>query len=188
MKKNFLLLLLILPLIFLSGCGEDDDSNDGNVELAQGWHFPGRDCLACHNVDLASDKNLLIGVTLYKDNNITDVDDMNEVCGGEFVINFLDNFNGAIQVSSKDYEDVDSSGYQGKGNIFILSRKLDTLNGDFYIEIVEKTTNNPIAVSYTSHKISTAINDENQNSCNSCHRKDGKKAPIYAKNNSTLCK
>ena len=188
MKKWYLLGLLIVPFL-LTGCGSSDD--DSNIEIAEGWHFQGRDCLACHNVDLAEDKNLLVGGTLFIDKNISDVDDMSQNCGGDFVINFLDT-SYTTQISSTDYEDLDSNGYEGKGNIFILSRMLDTLNDNYIIQIVDRDTNKTLAQSgihsfnSTDYNISNSIDYSNRLSCNACHNGD-EESRIYVQLNQDLC-
>lgn len=189
MKKLYLLCLVIIPILF-TGCGFDEEEDD-NTLTAGGWHFQGRDCLACHNNDLGEDKKLLVAGTLFKSSNVTDVDDMNQSCGGEFVINFLDT-SYATQISSLDYEDLDSSGYQGKGNIFMLSRMIDTLNDNYYIQIADKNTNNILAFSgihnfnSDDYNISDSIDYSNRLSCNACHNGDTEPY-IYAQSNQNLC-
>ncbi len=191
MKRLYLLCLLVLPLLF-TGCDFQEDEESDDSEVVQGWHFQGRDCLACHNSDLGIDKNLLIAGTLFKNENVTDVDNLNESCGGELVVNFLDT-SFAIQVSSKDYEDLDSSGYNAKGNIFILSRMLDTLNGNYYIQIIEKNTNKTLASSGIhnfngeDYNISNPVNYSNRRSCNACHNGD-EQSHLYVQINQDLCK
>ena len=196
MRKWYLLFLIIVPLLFM-GCesegDDDDDDDDHSTEVVQGWHFQGRDCLSCHNIDLNTDKKLLTAGTLYKSATVTDVDDMSQVCGGDFVLNFLDS-SYATQVSSKFYEDDDSKGYKGKGNVFILSRKLDTLNGDYFVQIIEKNTNKTLAISEKLHKfsasgysLSSSADNNNRNACNACHKNGGDATPLYVQVNKDLC-
>ncbi|MBU0720906.1 hypothetical protein KJ877_06145 [bacterium] len=195
MKKTILFLLLLSTALFLSGCGEEEEGEEqsSTVSGVQGWHFQGRDCLACHNVDLQEEKNLLFGGTLYKDQNITDQDDLNNVCGGKQIINLYDSgFN--LTYSSKDYEDLDSKGYKGKGNIFILKRMLYSVSpGDYYVQITDENAN-VLAVSTQTHAFSSLPYDINNSadinnrvSCNSCHIKGGVQAPLFAQINKNLC-
>jgi len=185
MKNIYLLWLVILPLFFI-GCSDEE-----NTEVTQGWHFQGRDCLACHNSDLGLDKKLLIGGTLFKNSSVTDVNDLNQSCGGEFVINFLDT-SYTTQISSKDYEDLDSDGYKGKGNLFMLSRKIDTLNDNYYIQIMDKNTSKVLALSgihsfnADDYNISKPVDYSNRLSCNSCHNGDTI-SHVYVQANRDLC-
>lgn len=176
--KLYLIFLIILPIVF-TGCGEDEKPS---LDVPQGWHYQGRDCLGCHNVDLENNKHLLVGGTLYKNSTVTDGNDLSQVCGGEFVIEFFDTVP-SLQISSVDYEDLNSSGYQGKGNMFILSRKLDTLSLNYFIRISDR--NNNVLVSSTLHQfnssdynINSSTNLNNTLSCNSCHRLGGIRQPI----------
>jgi len=195
--KKYLKFLLIFPLVlFLSACGEDEgeENDDSSVASKQGWHFQGRDCLACHNVDLNEDKHLLVAGTLYKSQSVSNQDDLNNVCGGDFVINFLD-AGSNIVYSSKDYEDLNSKGYEAKGNLFILRRRLSQLTAQtFYAQIADKN-GTVFAVSNYSHAFTTADYDinnpadfANRVSCNSCHIKGGVTSPLYVQANVSKCK
>ena len=195
--KKYLKLLLILPLtLLLSACSEDEgeESEDSNTTIVQGWHFQGRDCLACHNVDLNEDKHLLVAGTLYKSASVSDQDDLNNVCGGEFVVKFLDE-NWNTVYNSQDYEDPNSKGYEAKGNLFILRRTLSTLSAEtFSIQIADKN-GTVFAVSNYSHDFSAADYDidkaadfANRVSCNSCHIKGGVTSPLYVQANVSKCK
>ena len=196
MNKYFTLFLILPLTLFLSACSEDEggDSEGTTTTTAQGWHFQGRDCLACHNVDLNEDKHLLVGGTLYKSSTVSNQDDLNNVCGGDFVINFLDG-NWNTIYSSKDYEDVNSKGYKAKGNLFILRRTLSQLTANtFHIQITDKS-GTVFAVSNYTHNFTTADYDinnpadsQNRVSCNSCHIKGGFTAPLYVQANVNKCK
>ena len=108
MKKYLTFLLSFSLILFLNGCGEDEEGEEsGSVSTTQGWHFSGRDCLACHNVDLGEDKSLLVGGTVYKSKVIQDQDDLTEMCGGDIVLNLYDGASPLNLIySSKDYKDV----------------------------------------------------------------------------------
>jgi len=196
MKREILYSVLALILTFtLSGCGEDEGGESGSstATVAQGWHFQGRDCLACHNSDLNPNKHLLFGGTFYKDSSVNNQDDINNVCGGEFVVNFLDNKFNTVY-SSKDYKDASSKGYKGKGNLFILQRKLRLLTAGIYHVQITDTNGNVMATSGYSHSVSSGdydINNPTDNanriSCNACHIRGGVRDPIYVQNNNNLC-
>ena len=196
MKLLSLSLLFLLAFI-LNGCGEDEGGEEGDSTTAsskQGWHFQGRDCQACHNVDLGSDKHLLIGGTLYKSSTVSNQDDIANTCGGEYLVKFLDN-NGNTIYNSNDYKDVNSKGYKGKGNIFILQRKLRLLSAGTYYAQITDPNNSVMAISGYSHSFTSQDYDmnnpsdyANRLSCNSCHRNGGPQAPLYVQQNQSLCK
>jgi len=199
MKRNFLYSILVIALTFtLSGCGEDEEEGSSSTAaVTQGWHFPGRDCLACHNVDLNPDKHLLFGGTLYKSSTVTNQDDLNNVCGGDFVINFLDT---AFQpvYSSKNYIDTNSKGNKGKGNLFILQRKLRLLTaGSYYVQVTDVNGSVMAVTSGATHKftsqdydINNPVDFGNRLACNSCHINGGSQAPLFVNSlaNLNLCK
>ena len=200
MKKSLNILFISAMMIFMAGCGEEDESGEATVatsssEVVQGWHFQGRDCLACHNVDLQESKHLLFGGTLYKEKSVVNQDDLNNVCGGDYIINYLDN-NSNIVYSSKDYIDVNSKGNKGKGNLFILKRELPLISWGSYT--IEVTTQDGTTMaksgpthSFTSqgYDINTPVDYANRVSCNACHIKGGEQPPIYVNftANQTLC-
>ncbi|MBU1657533.1 hypothetical protein KKG72_00590 [bacterium] len=193
--KFYTLIFYIAVSFFLTGCGEESEEGS-ETAAASGWHFQGRDCLACHNVDLNTQKNLLLGGTLFKNVGVTDNDDLSQSCGGDFVVEFLD-ASYATQISSNDFEDLNSKGYQGKGNIFMLSRMLNSLNADYYIRIKDRNTSLTIAQSTTLHSFSAqdynsnnSTDVSNRNACNACHQKVGQSGaagPMYANINSNSC-
>jgi len=192
MKKNLKLLLMLSLVLLMSACGGGNGSSIATGK--QGWHFQGRDCLACHNVDLTENEHLLVAGTFYKDKNVSNQDDLSNVCGGNFVINFLDSGFNTIY-SSKDYIDVNSKGYNGKGNLFILRRTLSQLSAQtFYVQIADES-GLVFGVSNFTHNFTTAdydinsrIKTSNRISCNSCHTKDGFTSPLYAQMNADKCK
>ncbi len=195
MRKKIIFLFIVTLSLIVSGCGEDEGSatNESNT-TAQGWHFQGRDCLACHNVDLQDSEHLLVGGTLYKSASVSNQDDLNNVCGGDFVINFLDGGGNIIQ-SSKDYEDVNSKGYKGKGNLFILRRKLVQFSqSTYHIQIADKNgvilANSGYTHNFTTadYDINNPADPANRVSCNSCHIKGGYTAPLYVQQNPLVCK
>ena len=198
MRKKIIFLFIVTLSLIVSGCGEDEGSatNESNT-TAQGWHFQGRDCLACHNVDLQDSEHLLVGGTLYKDQNVSNQDDINNVCGGEIVVNFYDPNNLLTPIySSADFKDVNSKGYKGKGNLFILQRELGVLSsGDYFIELT--TTSGAVLADKYRHTFSSQpydINNPsdwgNRVSCNACHssQQHAKAYPLYVTSSVSLCK
>ena len=201
MKKYIVYLLLTLFALTLSGCGEEEEGGEGDATSSastQGWHFQGRDCLACHNVDLQQEKYLLVAGTLYKSSSISDQEDFNSMCGGEIVVNFYDTNNPANLIySSTNYKDANSKGYKGKGNLFILQRKLGIISSqDYYIELA--TPNNEVLADKYLHRfsaqpydINNPADNANQLSCNACHSSQttSKALPLYVKSSAvSLCK
>ena len=194
--QKYIYSLLLVSLFLLSGCEGEEGENESGEEsaTAQGWHFQGRDCLACHNFDLAVDKHLLFGGTVYKDTHVTNQDDINNVCGGELLVNFLDATTNALVYSSKDYKDSSSKGYKGKGNIFVLQRRLRLMTAGTYRVQITDVNGNVMAVSGPSHKltsqdydINNSDDDNNRLSCNSCHVRGGKTDPLFVQANQNLC-
>lgn len=176
--RVFGLAVVIWAALFFTGCGEEG-AGSASATVASGSHFQGRDCLACHNIDLQQERHLLVGGTLFKDANVSDVNDLSQSCGGDFVVDFLVDPLDTTPIASIDYEDLNSKGYRGKGNIFILSRLLATLNGDYYIRIKERDTNRTMAQSglhtFTAgdYNINNSTDLSNRNSCNACHQQVG---------------
>ncbi|UCN00410.1 hypothetical protein LCX93_00415 [Sulfurimonas sp. SWIR-19] len=192
--KYWIMAVIIPVTLFLNGCGEDDGGEE-NTTTASGWHFQGRDCLACHNVDLGIDKHLVFGGTLFKSYNTTDIDDLNQVCDADLAVEFLDNnFNTVYSTAS--YYDENSKGNKGRGNIFLLDRLFNaTLNGSYTVRIIERVSGRTMAQSrQASHNFSggeysidNPQNFSNRLSCNACH--NGKTTDfLNASINADLCK
>lgn len=178
-------------LLTLSACSE----NENLVSTESGLHFQGRDCLSCHNVDLAKDKHLVVGGTLFKSAVVNDADAIENSCNTQMDIEFLDNaFN--VVYSSADYYDEDSRGNQGRGNIFLLDRLFNSsLNGSYTVRIVDRETGLNMSQSASAshsfsggeYQLSAQEDNANRLSCNSCHNGEVT-APLYAKFNQDLCK
>jgi len=197
MKKSLFYILAFGIIMLIAGCGDDSSENEADsttARTAQGWHFQGRDCLACHNVDLQDQKNLLFGGTVYKDSTVTNKDDLNNVCGGDLIVNFIDSSTIATTYSSTNYVDPNSKGNKGKGNIFILKRLLSSSYGSFYIQITDKN-GTVLATSTTPHNFNAQTYDinhpldlNNRISCNACHTEGGVGLhPLYTQINKNLC-
>ncbi len=190
--NKLLSLALLTTLVFLSGCSENE-GDEGATSTVQGWHQQGRDCLACHNVDLNPDKHLLYGGTLYKQAIFADQNDLTKMCGGKLIVNFYNSSTGVLEYSSADYEDPNSKGYDAKGNIFILQRELRLLTADNYNVQITTANGTQLAIG-TNHRFNSAdydigqpIDYQNRLSCNSCHSKTGTVDPLNAGSNSSLC-
>ena len=188
MKLYKLTFYILIPFLFM-GCGEDESVADDET----GWHFQGRDCLACHNVDLGVDKNLVLGGSVFKSAGVTDFEDIENACDADLAIEFI-NEDYSVAYSSADYYDGDSKGYKGRGNVFLLDRLFNSsLNGGYKIRIVDRLTGVSVAQSSTIHDFSGAEFDidnaddtNNRISCNACHGVST--APMYVQYNETLCK
>ncbi|RMD46900.1 MAG: hypothetical protein D6834_01740 [Aquificota bacterium] len=202
------LLLLVIPvfLISITSCGEGGGSeggeagttNPGATQVSkQGFHMPGRDCLACHNYDLQNVRHLTIGGTVFKSQNIKDINNVNNLCGGNLKIVLMDASNPSNTIDSNNYKDPNSKGYKGKGNVFILSRKLPNIQGSYYVQITDEN-GKVIAVSTLPHNFTSGYYDItnpadtlNRYSCNACHSvnpKGGAPGVIYPNANANLCK
>ncbi|MCD6260141.1 MAG: hypothetical protein J7J31_11135 [Helicobacteraceae bacterium] len=181
----FKIILGSIAALFISACGSEEVSGVG-------WHFNGRDCLACHNSDLGEEKHLVIAGTLYKNKDVTDTDDLTNVCNADLVFHLTD-LSGNIVYSSASYTDRDSKGYRGAGNIFLLDRLFDqNLNGTYHVRIAERTTNRVLAVglnhpfSGVEYTPKNSQDDSNRLSCNACHGKAGTQDPLYVQFSANL--
>ncbi|MCJ7764389.1 MAG: hypothetical protein MUP09_00395 [Thiovulaceae bacterium] len=191
MRRLYTLLPVIFSLLF-AGCGDTGTGQNSVSSKAQGWHFQGRDCLACHNIDMQGERHLLVAGTLFKSEYVNDQDDLSESCGGNLIVNF-ENTTTRTVTSSADYADSGSKGNNGKGNLFILQRLLRKLEGDYIIQITD-SSGNELASSDHAHQfnggaysVGGAIDGANRRSCNACHQaSDG--TQIYVQSNTALCK
>lgn len=187
-KKGIRLFVVLMFTVISAACGTKSGDADS------GWHFQGRDCLSCHNVDLAADRHLTIGGTVFLSPDAGDIDDLSNVCNGSLRIQLLDTDSNVIY-DSINYDDPGSKGYKGKGNIFILKRKLASLQGYYYINIVS-ADGTTIAQSgmhtFTSSFDKTNPADmSNRYSCNACHSTtpvNGAPGLIYAAVYTDKCK
>jgi len=199
--KFYRLVFFIAVLFLFTGCGEDEEgeesegSSSATTSSTRGWHFEGRDCLACHNVDLGQDKHLSVAGTLFKSASVSDVDDLANSCNADIAIEFLDSSFNKVY-STADYYDANSKGNKGQGNIFLLDRLFNaTLNGAYTVRIVDRLTGlsmaqsnaNTHSFSGAEYSISSAEDFSNRLSCNACHN-GGTTSPLYVQSNSSLCK
>ena len=183
MRKFLTLILLFGTALGVVSCGglevEEEEEEDYEEETlqSQGWHFQGRNCLACHNVDLKGEKHLLVAGTLFRSSNVGNPDDMASVCEGELYIQLLDSSYNVVY-DSRNYRDPNSKGYKGKGNLFILKRLLSDITGEYYLRIID-SNGTTLAQSTTLHTFTSIFGfDPRQNpadasnrfSCNACHR------------------
>lgn len=182
-------LLMLIAMVFLvAGCESEEGEGSGTTALSasdRGWHFSGRDCLACHNNDLGTEKHLVVAGTLYKDENVQDTDNVANTCNADLIINLTD-AGGNIVYSSANYTDPDSKGYKGSGNIFLLDRLFGiSLNGTYHVQIAERGTNRVLAVgmnhafSGAEYSMQNPQDLSNRLSCNACHRIGGSEDPLY---------
>ncbi len=203
--KLLKLLLLLLSAIVLVACGgEEEGEEEGNevsVVEKQGWHFQGRNCLGCHNVDFKPERHLLLAGTVFKTATAGNPDDMAQVCGGELYIQLLDSsYN--IVYDSRNYRDPNSKGYRGKGNVFILKRLLSDITpyGGYYVRVITKD-GTTLAQSLTQHLFNgissydprgNPADANNRFSCNTCHAypnpQGGAPGYLYPQFNANLCK
>lgn len=188
--RYYKLIFYIATLFLFSACAE----NESISTEATGWHYQGRDCLACHNIDLEVDKHLVIAGTMFKEPFVNDVDDLTNTCDLDMALEFL-NTDYSIAYSTSEYYDVNSSGNKGRGNIFLLERLFNkTINGSYYIRVIDRVNGSTMAQSTTVHDfsgaeytISSAEDFANRLSCNACHN-GGVTAPLFVQFNTTLCK
>lgn len=190
-KKIGIFAGMLACLAVITACGGLGSDVTGT---AIGWHFQGIDCLSCHNVDLISQKHQLVAGTLFKNTVISDTYDLSNVCNVPLRVQFLD-FNFRVKLDSRDYEDSASRGYRGMGNLFILMRMLDTLQGSYFIRILSED-GVKLAQSVTPHSFTSSFDKSNpadlmnRYSCNACHSRNpvaGATGGIYAQTNVNKC-
>ena len=183
--------ILIVALTTFIGCGGGGTSSDKTSQTD--WHYQGRDCLSCHNVDLKESRHLTFGGTIYKNVDVNSSDDLDQVCNTTMKLLLMDT-SGNIIVDTSLTQDKTSAGHLGKGNFFVLKRDLPAITGRYIVKIVNEQ--DKLITSSTIHSFNTEFNKDeptdnsNRYSCNSCHNIPSKnRAPgrIYAYDNS-LCK
>lgn len=189
--KSGILKGLLLCVALMAACGGPGSDVTGT---AIGWHFQGIDCLSCHNVDLTSQRHQLVAGTFFKNTVLGDTYDLSNVCNTPLRVQFLD-FNFRVKLDSRDYEDSASRGYRGMGNLFILMRMLDTLQGSYFIRILSED-GVKLAQSVTPHSFTSSFDKSNpadlmnRYSCNACHSRNpvaGATGGIYAQTNVNKC-
>lgn len=173
----------------LSACGGGTDIGSGT-----GWHFQGRDCLSCHNVDLTAERHLTVGGTLFLSPAVNSVDDLNNACNASLRLQFLDaGFN--VVYDSVNYDDPNSKGYNGRGNLFILARRLASLQGLYFIRVM--LGDGTMLAQSGPHSFTSSFDKgnpadlANRYSCNSCHSTNplnGAPGLMFATLNSDKCK
>jgi len=176
MKNRYAALVLA---IFIGGCGGSPD-DEGAVS---GVHFQGRDCLSCHNVDLAENSHLQIGGTVFEkiDGN---KNNLNETCSERLHIEF----GFPSEFSTKSFNDVNSAGFNGRGNVFALIKDMP-LSGTYTVSIVQDNGN--VLAAYPDHPFLGGFDPRNPSdvnnmySCNACHQaapnnKGGAKGVLFA--------
>ncbi len=178
--KIMSLAFLVFITFSLTGCGieesggegGEDDGDEEEASQTQGVHFQGRDCLLCHNVDLGPDRHLTVAGTVFKREN-PDVNQMDDACGGNLRIQFLDG-NRSVRFDSGDDEESNAKGNKGKGNVFILQRILASLRGEYDVRILSEN-GVTLAESDEPHRFQSQFDpafpadSDNTHSCNACH-------------------
>lgn len=190
-KKIGIFAGMLACLAVITACGGPGSDVTGT---AIGWHFQGIDCLSCHNVDLTEERRLAIAGTFFLNPALTDTYDLSNVCNGPLRIQLLD-FTFRPKYDSKDYEDPNSRGYKGKGNMFILKRKLASITGNYFIRVLTED-GVQLAQSLTPHSFTSSFDKANpadlmnRYSCNACHSRNpsgGAAGGIYAQTNINRC-
>lgn len=174
MKIVLLALWVLIVFSMMTGCGTGGSggAEGGGAPKAQGVHYQGRDCLLCHNVDLGPNRYLTVAGTVFK-TNTPNVDRLDDACGGNLRILFLDS-NQSIVFDSGNYEDINSKGNNGKGDIFILQRMLTGLRGIYSLKILSGS-GVLLAQSALPHRFQTEFDPQhpadpnNTYSCDACH-------------------
>ena len=176
--------LLLTPLLALMlGCTQEE-TNRVNT-----FHFQGQDCLHCHNVDLKESSHLNIGATVYSETGSTLESNITQVyCTQPLFVQLID-INDSLVLDTNTSNNIGDPGFNGKGNIFSLTRKETIPNGNYYIKIVDRNGSDVIEKHLEEHKFSGTYNPdipndtENRYSCNACHKLGTKSGPLKARHN-----
>ncbi|MBF0518299.1 MAG: hypothetical protein HQK92_01090 [Nitrospirae bacterium] len=194
---NLVLLALMALLTVSCGSGSGGGSHSSSSTSSgsnTGWHNQGRDCLYCHNTDLETNRHLLTGGTVFKTVTVSDVDNVTDACNTTLYVQFVDSTLNVVYDSS-NYTDTSSTGGNGTGNIFILSRKLSSLTGNYYVRLIT-SDGTVIGNSRSRHIFTSAYNNSNPSdssnmySCNACHTavpQGGADGYLYPNINSSKC-
>ena len=182
--------LSCVTALLLLGCGTDSQES----EPVSGVHFQGKDCLSCHNVDLAQSSHLSIGGTVYR-GALVDPSDLFQMCNSPV---HLQIFDGSTLIhDTRDVHEAGTAGYQGKSNLFALINDMPIGTGSYTMRIVSEA-NTTLAQSSTLHNFTTGFNTinpsdiNNRYSCNACHQappnnKNGAAGLLFVQTNIADC-
>lgn len=180
--------LSFITVFIFFGCGGDED------KLISGVHFQGRDCLSCHNVDLAESSHLSIGGTVYR-SATSNRDDLFNMCNSPVSLQILNGSN--IVYDTQTVNSANAPGFNGKSNLFALINDMPIGTGAYTMRIVS-SAGTVLAQSSTLHNLTTGFNAANPSdlnnrySCNSCHQappnnKNGASGALFVQNNIADC-
>ena len=182
MIRFFKGLAAALPILLFLGCSSEEETRVG------GYHFQGKDCLLCHNVDLEESSHLAFGGTVFS--SVPTLDTINTkavYCNKPLFVQLLNDLNNSVQYDSRDNNKVGDPGFKAEGNIFSKTAipagsylvKVIDLNGTEVLSSVDE-----IAVhDFGGHFNPDAPNDNaNRYSCNACHKINGSASPLVAQN------
>ena len=153
-----------LAVLLFTGCGGDSTSDPAST----GVHFQGRDCLSCHNKDLAPSSHLTMGGTVYK-SATSNINNLNETCSELLHIEF-----GSLILSTKRANAVDAAGFNGRGNVFAFIKDMP-ITGTYEVSIV-KDDGSFVLASTIDHPFMGGFDENNPSdtnnrySCNTCHQ------------------
>jgi len=182
---NFLRYTLFFTpmLVLFLGCTQEDTDRIGT------FHFQGQDCLHCHNVDLEQSSHLNLGITIYSESGYTLESNITQVyCTKPLLLRLID-LNDTLVLETNTSNHIGDPGFNGKGNIFSLSRKEQIPDGAYVIEILDQNGSDIIGSPSQIHKFSGTYDpdvpndDNNRYSCNACHSIAGSENPLVSKIN-----
>jgi len=134
-----------------------------------------------------------MGGTIYKNQDVNNSDDLEQVCDTKMKL-LLTDTRGNIILDTSLMQDENSTGFFGKGNFFLLKRDIASITGRYIVKIVNEE--DKLITSSTIHSFNSEFDknsptdNSNRYSCNSCHNipsKSGAPGRVYAYDNS-LCK
>ena len=172
--------------LFFSACQEDLSEMASN-------HFQGRDCLYCHNGELKGSP-LSFGGTLYSDSGAA-ADDLKKICKLPLYVQLIQSDGSTVAFDSRSVVPDDATGFEARGNFFVLQRDSTIPTGLFYARLISKE-GIKLAQSSGFHDFSAAYSASNsadlsnRYSCNACHAtvsNGGATGVLYAQENASYC-
>ena len=166
--------LFSLLLLLFNAC-------DSEVYQANGVHFQGRDCLACHNSELQTPYHQEFAGTLFKDKSTL------ATCKITPTLELIDSNTNKVVLNTKY-----SSIYAGDGN-FALFKSTQKLSGNYLVRLLDDNgtllTHSIAPHAFNAEYQPTLPDDSNTRySCNACHNsnaKGGTSGVLYLKDINT---
>jgi len=164
---------MLLPLFIFSACNDTKDTSANVLADETGVHFQGRDCLSCHNKDLGLDSHLSLAGTLFR-SPTSDKNNLNESC--KELIHAELYKDSTLYYKTKDFNPLNSPGFNGRGNFFALLKDMPIEEGNYQIFLLNDDGKILAQTGGETHTFSSGFDSNtpndtlNRHSCNACHQ------------------